>query len=122
MRRTFYLVLGCLGLALGAVGALVPLLPAFPFLVLAAFSFGKSSPRLHQWFLNSSLYKNNIEGFVSGRGMSKAAKIRVILTVTLVMGAGIYFMKRIPWGQIALGVIWLGHVIYFLFGIRTVER
>lgn len=36
--KLFYVILGCIGLGLGAVGAAVPLLPAFPFLMLAAFA------------------------------------------------------------------------------------
>ena len=57
MRRILWIVLGCVGVGLGAVGAVLPLLPAFPFLLLAAFSFAKSSQRLHTWFINTSLYK-----------------------------------------------------------------
>ena len=55
MRRILWIVLGCVGVGLGAVGAVLPLLPAFPFLLLAAFSFAKSSQRLHTWFINTSL-------------------------------------------------------------------
>ena len=45
--KLFYVILGCIGLGLGAVGAAVPLLPAFPFLMLAAFCFARSSRRLN---------------------------------------------------------------------------
>ena len=54
MRRILWIVLGCVGVGLGAVGAVLPLLPAFPFLLLAAFSFAKSSQRLHTWFITVS--------------------------------------------------------------------
>ena len=30
-RKSLFIVLGCVGLALGAVGAVLPLMPAFPF-------------------------------------------------------------------------------------------
>ena len=43
IKKILYVILGCIGLALGAVGAILPLLPAFPFLLLAAFCFAKSS-------------------------------------------------------------------------------
>ena len=43
VKKIVYTAVGCLGLGLGAVGAVVPLLPAFPFLLLAAICFGKSS-------------------------------------------------------------------------------
>ena len=70
MKRVLYVIVGCLGLALGAVGAVLPLLPAFPFLMLAAYCFARSSPRLHNWFTSTKLYKNNLESFVRGRGMT----------------------------------------------------
>lgn len=122
IKRALYFALGCLGLALGAVGAVVPLLPAFPFLVLAAFGFARSSDRLHQWFLATRLYRDNLAGFLSGRGMTKAAKARVMLTVTAVMAIGFYMMRRIPVGRVILAVVWLGHMILFIWGIRTVPE
>ena len=72
--RIFYISLGCISLALGAVGTVVPLLPAVPFLLLAAFCFGKSSERLHRWFTGTSLYKNNLETYVKGEGMTRKTK------------------------------------------------
>ncbi len=122
IKRALYFALGCLGLAMGAVGAVVPLLPAFPFLVLAAFGFARSSDRLHQWFLATRLYRDNLAGFLSGRGMTKAAKARVMLTVTAVMAIGFYMMRRIPVGQVILAVVWVGHMILFIWGIRTVPE
>ena len=122
IKRALYFALGCLGLAMGAVGAVVPLLPAFPFLVLAAFGFARSSDRLHQWFLATRLYRDNLAGFLSGRGMTKAAKARVMLTVTAVMAIGFYMMRRIPVGRVILAVVWVGHMILFIWGIRTVPE
>ena len=42
LKRILYIILGCAGVGLGAVGAVLPLLPAFPFLLLAAFCFAKA--------------------------------------------------------------------------------
>lgn len=44
IKKLVYLLLGCLGLGLGAVGAVLPMLPAFPFLMLAACCFAKALP------------------------------------------------------------------------------
>lgn len=41
--KILYVVLGCISLGVGAIGAVLPLLPAFPFLLLAAWCFAKSS-------------------------------------------------------------------------------
>lgn len=41
MMKLVYLVLGILSTALGAVGVVLPILPTTPFLLVAAFCFGK---------------------------------------------------------------------------------
>ena len=64
LKKILYIILGCIGLGLGAVGAVVPMLPAFPFLLLAAFCFARSSQKLHTWFINTRLYKENLESYV----------------------------------------------------------
>lgn len=121
LKKLFWTGLGFLGLALGAVGAVLPLLPAFPFLLLAAFSFGKSSRRLHQWFLGTRLYKSNLESYVKGEGMTWKVKIRVMVTLTLIMAMGftIMYLKTIYLPCVILGIVWVGHLFYFAFGVKT---
>ena len=119
MKRVIYLVLGCVGLGLGALGAALPLLPAFPFLLLAAVCFGKSSPRLHNWFIGTKLYKNNLGSFVRGQGMTIKAKFRIMSVVTLTMAVGFLMMSRVPLGQIILLCVWVAHIFIFLFAIKT---
>lgn len=120
IKKAIYITLGCIGVGLGAVGAVVPLLPTFPFLMLAAFCFAKSSQRLHNWFTATKLYKNNLESFVKGRGMTVKAKLRVIAAVTVTIGFGFLMMSRVPVGRIILLVVWVCHLLYFLFGVRTI--
>lgn len=120
IKKILWMALGCLGLGLGALGAILPLLPAFPFLLLAAFSFARSSPKLHAWFVGTKLYKNNLESFVAGRGMTKKTKIRIMVTVTVLMSIGFIAMHAVPVGRIVLGCVWLFHVGYFIFGIKTI--
>ncbi len=114
-----YLVLGCIGIGLGAVAAVVPLLPSFPFLLLAFICFGKSSAKLDAWFRSTKLYKNNLESYINKQGMTRGNKIRVMLTVTLVMAFGLFMLRKIWIGQIVLGIVWVGHIIYFSFGVKN---
>lgn len=121
MKRLLFLVLGCVSLALGAVGAVLPLLPSVPFLLLAAFCFAKSSQRLHSWFVGTKLYKENLESYVQGKGMTMAAKLRIVGTVTLLMGIGFLMMSRVPVGRIILACVWVLHLLYFFLGVRTLK-
>lgn len=121
-KKILFIVLGCTGLGLGAVGAVVPLLPAFPFLLLAAYSFARSSERLHSWFINTKLYKNNLESYVKGRGMTKRTKVRIMITVTVLMTFGFVMMHQVPVGRIVLAAVWLFHIFYFVFGVKTLKE
>lgn len=121
LKKTLWIILGCIGAGLGAVGAAVPMIPAFPFLLLASVSFGKSSEKLQTWFTGTQIYKNNLESYVKGQGMTRAAKIRVIIMVTILMSVGftIMLLKGIYVPCIILAVVWVFHIVYFTFGVKT---
>ncbi len=121
MKKVLWIILGFIGLILGAIGAVLPMLPAFPFLLIATISFGKSSERLHTWFINTKLYKNNLESYVAGKGMSKQAKVKVMVMVTCLMLFGFIMMFRkalyIP--CFILTLVWLFHIVYFTWGVKN---
>lgn len=119
VKKALLMTLGCMGLALGAVGAVVPLLPAFPFLMLAAFCFAKSSERLHARFTGTSLYKRNLESYVAGKGMDWATKIHVMVTVTVLMSIGFVMMHEVRAGQAVLLCVWVFYILYSCFGVKT---
>ena len=121
LKKIVYICLGCLGVAIGAVGAVVPMLPSFPFLLLAAFCFARSSERLHSWFIGTRLYKKNLETYVQGKGMTRKTKLSILTTVTLLMGFGFLMMKNVPVGRTVLAIVWVCHVLYFVFGVRTIR-
>lgn len=122
IRKLCYLALGMTGLALGALGAVLPLLPAFSFLLLAAWGFGKSSDRLDRWFKGTRLYRDNLADLAAGRGLTRGAKLRIMGTVTVLMAVGFWMMHAVLIGQIVLGCVWVGHLLYFLFGIKTLPN
>ena len=119
MKKAFYLILGFVGLGLWVVGAILPLIPAFPFLLLALYGFARSSRKVHDWFVGTTLYKDNLASYVQGQGMSKKAKIKIMTMVTLLMSMGFVMMHKVFVGQMVLMIVWIFHVLYFAFGIKT---
>ena len=118
-KRILYLVIGCVGFGLGAAGTVLPILPTVPFLLVAAWGFGKSSKRLDDWFKRTKLYRNNLESFVRGDGMTRRTKIKIAATVTVLMGICFILMHGVPVGRIVLTIIWVLHLVYFMFIVKT---
>ena len=118
MKKILYIMIGCISLGLGIIGVILQILPTVPFVLLAAFCFAKSSERLDGWFKNTKLYEeNNIKS-----GMTKRAKLRIMCSVTLLMSIGFIMMglKGIVVGNIVLLIVWIFHMVYFTFGVKTV--
>lgn len=118
MKKILYILIGCISLGLGIIGVILPILPTVPFVLLAAFCFARSSERLDGWFKNTKLYReNNIKN-----GMTKQAKIRIMCSVTLLMSVGFIMMglKGIVVGNVVLFIVWIFHIAYFIFGVKTV--
>lgn len=123
MRKYVYLTLGLISLALGTVGSFIPVLPTVPFMMLSAYSFARSSEKLHNWFVGTNLYQDNLADFAAGKGMTGKTKVRIMTTVTLLMSVGFVMMgmKGIVTGCVVLCCVWLLHVLYFIFGIKTIS-
>ena len=124
MKKIVYCFFGCVCFAFGGIGAVLPILPTFPFLLLAAFCFARSSERLHAWFQETKLYKENLEDYVAGNGMRKQAKICIMCTVTVLMSIGFILMssKGVYIGCIVLTCVWILHILYFCFKVKTIAE
>lgn len=74
MRRTFFFSLGCLMVALGLIGALLPLMPTTIFLILAAGCFARSSPACELWLLEHPRFGPTLRGWREEGAISRQAK------------------------------------------------
>lgn len=119
--RYTWIVIGLIFFVIGTIGAFLPILPSFPFYMITLYCFARSSKRLHDWFVGTKLYKNNIEKIANRKGLPLKQKVRIIIFFTLTMGIGFYFMKNTKIGRIILVIVWFFHIIYFLFGIKTIK-
>ncbi|MHA7819669.1 MAG: YbaN family protein [Erythrobacter sp.] len=103
MRR-LYLVTGIVCVVLGAIGAVLPLLPTVPFLLLAAFCFARSNPAWEQRILDHPTWGPQIADWRTRRAISRKAKIAAIATIAAGVGFT-WFTLGFPWVWISVAVL-----------------
>jgi uncharacterized protein len=103
IRRIAYLSAGIVSVALGAIGAFLPLLPTVPFLILAAFCFARSNPVWEQKLLNHPRYGATLRAWREKGVVSRRAKLAATgaFAVSAILG---FAMLSVPWSLIPLGV------------------
>lgn len=89
-----YMSIGILATALGFLGAVLPLLPTTPFILLAVFCFAKSSERFHTWLINTKVYKEYVEDFQKYRGYTLKKKFELLISVYIVVGFSIWMVDN----------------------------
>lgn len=59
---------------------------------------------------------------MAGRGMTWKTKIRIMITVTVLMSIGFTMMalKDIVIGCVVLTCVWIFHILYFILGVKTI--
>ena len=124
VKRMIFVALGSICLALGCVGIVLPVLPTVPFFLATVFFYANSSRRLHDWFIGTELYKKHLESFVQKRGMLMKTKLTILTSVTAVMAVGFVMMlgKELYIPCAILAVVWICHLVYFLFGVKTIRE
>ena len=90
--------------------------------MMAAFCFARSSERVDRWFKGTKLYQENLKDFAAGKGMTARTKVRIMVTVTLLMTVALVTMgvKGIVAGCVVLGFIWAFHMVYFIWFVKTI--
>lgn len=119
--RFIYLILAFFSLGLGIIGIIIPMLPTTPFLLLASFLFAKGSTRFHNWFIQTKLYRKNLESFVKTREMTLKTKLFILIPASIMLILAFIFMKNI-YGRIFLLFLILFKYVYFFTRIKTVDR
>ncbi|HLV84946.1 MAG TPA: YbaN family protein [Devosia sp.] len=76
--RAINLILGAVMLAVGVLGAILPLLPSTPFLLAAAWFFSRGSPRAEQWLLQHPVLGRPLRNWRRERALSNCSKVLAI--------------------------------------------
>ena len=98
-------ILGWLSVLLGVIGVFLPVLPTTPFMILAAYLFNKSSPRVHSWLTSTPYFGDAIIDWESHRVIRPKAKKTATIMIIILIGSTIV-LSHLHWGlKIMLGAI-----------------
>ncbi|MDP5291086.1 YbaN family protein [Oceanimonas sp. CHS3-5] len=90
--RILFALLGGISLGLGVLGAFLPVLPTTPFVLLSAFCFGRSSPRVHHWLVNHRWFGGMIQDWQTHRGLRLNVRRRALWLMAASFALSIYLV------------------------------
>ncbi|MDH5858760.1 YbaN family protein [Lampropedia aestuarii] len=83
LGRVCLYILAICSLGMGIVGVFVPGLPTTVFVLIAAWAAARSSPKLHNWLLQHTLFGPILRNWEAGGFVSAKAKRAAILTMLI---------------------------------------
>jgi uncharacterized membrane protein YbaN (DUF454 family) len=112
--RLVAMAAGWISLILGIIGIFLPLLPTTPFVLLSAYCFSKSSPRLHHWLIHQPRLGPMIQNWEQQGSISQNAKVTATILMVGLFSLSLLFLdlsllfksSLVCTGAGILGFIW----------------
>lgn len=105
--RFAFIAAGVALVGLGVIGILLPGLPATPFLLLAAYCFARSSPRLHAWLVTHHWFGPYIRGARAGWRIPRRQAWQTIAALWVSLAISAWFLEP-WWGRLLLLAVGVG--------------
>ena len=106
LYRGLFLGLGWVSLGIAGIGIIFPFLPiTMPFLLVAAWAFGKSSPEMREKIRGHKVFGPYVRGWQDGRIIPVNAKIAATI---MVLAASIYMWWLSPLPHLLAGFMIAG--------------
>ncbi|OWJ76844.1 YbaN family protein [Haematobacter genomosp. 1] len=103
--RILWLIFGGLFVLLGFVGAVLPIMPTVPFLIVAAFCFGRSSERMHAWLMTHRIFGPPLRDWEANRAIRRQTKWIAVLSMAVGFAFVSAFVGLPAWALVAQGAI-----------------
>lgn len=87
LRRWLYLALGWLFVGVAVLGAMLPILPSTPFLLLASWFFVRTNPALSDWLMQLPVFGSVLHDWERHRAIRSSSKrAAYVLVLTAITG------------------------------------
>ncbi|MEF9935069.1 YbaN family protein [Clostridium sp.] len=118
--KYIYLTVGFIALGLGAIGAVLPIIPTTPFLLLASVCFARGSDKFNNWFKGTKLYRNYLDNFVQTRSMTLKQKVMILTFAIGMICIPLVLVDSIH-AKIFIVFVIIFKLYYFIFRVKTVK-
>jgi len=105
LQNLILVILGWFFVGLGILGAILPILPTTPFLILALALFSKSSPKFHRMLLENKLFGPILKKWELNRTLSRKMKYRTTILIVLTFSISVVMLAGRPELQTLLIVL-----------------
>jgi uncharacterized protein len=112
--RWLLLGTGWLGVGLGAIGVVMPLLPTTPFLLLAAACFARASPAIYHWLLNTRILGQYIRDYRARLGIPLGAKVFALSVLWITILSSVIWMVPLQPARVLLLLIAVAVSVHLL--------
>ncbi|PTK53853.1 DUF454 domain-containing protein [Staphylococcus haemolyticus] len=113
--RYVLIVLGIVFTVIAFIGAVLPLLPTTPFLILAAICFTNSSRKFKIWLESTQIYKNYVENLKKYKGYTMKEKIRILISLYIVVGFSIFMISNLYIRIVLVIMVVIQTIVLFTF-------
>ena len=93
VKHYLLISLGWFFILLGAIGAVLPLLPTTPFLILALACFAESSPRFHRMLLAHKWFGPPLAQWEKTKTIRRKIKLKVMILIVATFSISIFILS-----------------------------
>jgi uncharacterized protein len=117
-KRILWMVLGFIALGLGVLGAILPVMPAWIFAIIAAACFARSSPKFYNWVLSNKYLGPVAYEWREQHTLPKKVKYGALVAIVGGLGFSIAFIVPHVIAKLVVGVLGLAAAVWLL-RVRT---
>jgi len=119
--KLLLMIAGTIFVGLGVIGIFLPVIPATPFLLLAAACYARSSRRFYCWLLNNRWFGVYIKNYRQKKGMPLKVKIFTVALLWLTILISVIFAVQSLALRIVLIIIAIGVSVHIL-SLKTLKE
>jgi len=93
VKKVILIVIGLVFLGLGMIGAILPVLPTTPFLIVASLCFVRGSTKMNNWLLNHHIFGTFLKNYLDERAIRKRDLIRTLILLWITLLVSIFFIE-----------------------------